>query len=117
MIKELIRNFCLYNALRKVPKDFKLCKINKHNNLSIDMEFEDIENEEKNDNFSLATGMLGFKAMLILELKSIADVGPVAMPVLVKATFLVLSREPNHNAFTTLRPNIENLNYEDLSLG
>lgn len=67
--------------------------------------------------FSLIAGKLGSETVLILELKSIADVGLVGMPNAGKSTLLGAISRANpavgHYAFTTLRPNIGNLNYDD----
>lgn len=67
--------------------------------------------------FSLIAGSLGSESILILELKSIADVGLVGMPNAGKSTLLGAISRANpavgHYAFTTLRPNIGNLSYED----
>ncbi|KAK9951476.1 hypothetical protein M0R45_006916 [Rubus argutus] len=73
-----------------------------------------------NDQLNLGAGLLGSEAVLILELKSIADVSLVGMPNAGKSTLLgAISRAKpavGHYAFTTLRPNLGNLNFDDLSL-
>lgn len=62
-------------------------------------------------------GSSGSEAVLVLELKTIADVGLVGAPNAGKSTLLgAISRAKpavGHYAFTTLRPNIGKLEYED----
>ncbi|KAL6967521.1 hypothetical protein U1Q18_033329 [Sarracenia purpurea var. burkii] len=79
----------------------------------------DIAFEESGDEPStLSAGLPGSEVLLVLELKSIADVGLVGMPNAGKSTLLgAISRAKptvGHYAFTTLRPNLGKLNYDDI---
>ncbi|KAL1329783.1 hypothetical protein HN51_046969 [Arachis hypogaea] len=83
---------------------------------------QDISNAEDHDgdHSSLRAGLPGSETVLVLELKSIADVSFVGMPNAGKSTLLgAISRaKPSVGsyAFTTLRPNLGSLNFDDLSI-
>ncbi|XP_075490401.1 putative GTP-binding protein OBGM, mitochondrial isoform X1 [Primulina tabacum] len=82
----------------------------------------DLNTEVSDDDVGsqLNLGFPGSEVLLLLELKSIGDVGLIGIPNAGKSTLLgAMSRAKptvGHYAFTTLRPNLGKLNYDDISI-
>ncbi|KAG6631479.1 probable GTP-binding protein OBGM, mitochondrial isoform X3 [Carya illinoinensis] len=98
----------------RVPNKLKSIMPGVDKDKTIDVEVSD------DDQYPRSEGLPGSESILELELKSIADVSFVGMPNAGKSTLLgAISRaKPSvgHYAFTTLRPNLGNLNFDDLSI-
>ncbi|XP_024028109.1 probable GTP-binding protein OBGM, mitochondrial [Morus notabilis] len=98
----------------------RVSKRHKHTNSEFDRDNIFELKVSDGDQSSVSAGLAGSEAILVLELKSIADVSLVGMPNAGKSTLLgAISRAKacvGHYAFTTLRPNLGKLNYDDLSI-